>query len=128
MVALLSDLSRRAVCGVRTMVKFSVKFSGVKVQHKLSQLAVDAGINMRVQALFRCYSPFFLCGSTDKRILSEAPKIILNAWKPRLCTATLFRQLHPDRQDLKLKPLTVLINFIKTVVRVWVGVVAVELL
>lgn len=38
---LLSDLSRRAVCGVRTVVKLSVKLSGVKVQHKLSQFAGD---------------------------------------------------------------------------------------
>lgn len=37
--------------------------------------------------------------------------------------ATAFRQLHSARLDLKLKLLTVLINFIKTVVRVWVMVV-----
>lgn len=98
----------------------------MKVQHKLFQLAVDTEINMQEQALFRCYSLHSLCESTDKRIISEAPKIILKVWNLRLCMATAFRQLHSARLDLKLKLLTVLINFIKTVVRVWVMVVELQ--
>lgn len=45
LLVLLSDLSGCAVCGIGTVVKLSVKLSGVKIQHKLPQLAGDTAKN-----------------------------------------------------------------------------------
>lgn len=52
------DLSRRAVCGVRAVMKLSVKFSGVKVQHKLSQLTFHTGKKQN-RVIFQKYHILF---------------------------------------------------------------------
>lgn len=52
-MALRCDLSRCAVCGVRAVMKLSVKLSGVKVQHKLSQLTFHTGNNKTVSDILK---------------------------------------------------------------------------